>query len=158
MDGMLEAIGEVTLRGLRPEDLGRVVAIDARVVGRSRRGYLEHKLEVNLLRSSVQVSLGAELDKSLIGFLLASVWTGEFGATEPVAVLDTFGVLPDFQGRGVGKAMLDQLRVNLRGLGVATLRTEVDWDARALLDFFHREGFRPAQRLPLELDLARPPA
>ena len=146
------------VRGLRPADLARVVALDALVGGRERRGYFEHKLATNLLDSSVAVSLGAEVDGTLVAFLLARVWTGEFGATEPVAVLDTLGVHPGFQRRGIGHALLDQLATNLRGLRVHALRTEVDWDALELLRFFHHHGFRPAARVCLELDLARPRA
>ena len=72
-------------------------------------------------------------------------------------MLDTVGVHPDFQGQGVGRALLRQLYVNLRGLGVGSLRTEVGWDAQELIRFFHREGFQPAPRLSLELDLSAPP-
>jgi ribosomal protein S18 acetylase RimI-like enzyme len=144
----------IVVRRLAPRDLERVIELDARTAGRSRRGYIEHKLEVSLLESSLDASLGAELDGSLVGFLLARVWTGEFGATEPAAVLDTIGVHPDFQGLGVGCALLHQLCTNLRGLGVRSLRTEADWEAQDLLRFFHREGFRPAPRLSLELDLS----
>lgn len=156
MESSVEEGTDIVVRRLRPTDLERVVDLDARVTGRSRRDYLEHKLRVNLLESSIEVSLGAELDASLVGFLLARVWTGEFGATEPVAVMDTIGVHPDFQGQGVGQALLDQLRVNLRGLGVGTLRTEVGWEAQDLLRFFHDQGFAPARRLSLELDLGAP--
>lgn len=143
-----------TVRHLRPADLERVIAIDARLFGHARRGYLTHKLEVNLLDTSLQVSLGAEIDKSLVGFLLARVWTGEFGSSEPVAVLDTLGVHPDFQKRGIGQALIEQLAQNLRGLNVDTLRTEVDWGEFEVLRFFHERGFRPAARVCLDLPLA----
>jgi ribosomal protein S18 acetylase RimI-like enzyme len=143
------------VRRLRPDDLERVVALDALITGRERRGYFEHKLATNLLDSSVEVSLGAEVDGILVGFVLARVWTGEFGTTEPVAVLDTLGVQPGFRHRGIGAALVDQLATNLRGLEVDTLRTEAAWDAFDLLRFFHRHGFRPAARVCLDLDLAR---
>lgn len=145
------------VRRLRPADLARVVALDALVTGRERHGYFEHKLQTNLLDSSVEVSLGGEVDGILVGFLLARVWTGEFGTTEPVAVLDTLGVQPALQHRGIGDALFDQLATNLRGLGVRVLRTEVDWDGFDLLRFFQGHGFRPAARVGLELDLAASP-
>jgi ribosomal protein S18 acetylase RimI-like enzyme len=154
MENVLEQETDFVVRRLRPTDLERVVALDALVVGRSRRAYLSHKVEVNLLESSVQISLGVEVDGSLVGFLLARVWTGEFGATDPVAVLDTIGIHPDFQGRALGPAMMDQLAMNLRGLGVGQLRTELSWEDQDLLRFFHGQGFAPAPRLCLELDLA----
>lgn len=143
------------VRRLNRNDLNRVVALDAQVGGRERRGYFEHKLKENLLDTSVQVSLGAEVDGILVGFLLARVWTGEFGLSDPVAVLDTIGVQPSFQHQGVGDALLDQLATNLHGLNVSTLRTEVAWDQFELLRFFHRHGFRPAARVCLDLDLSR---
>jgi ribosomal protein S18 acetylase RimI-like enzyme len=143
------------VRNLRPSDLDRVVALDALITGRERRGYYQNKLEMHLLDTSVAISLGAERDGRLIGFLLARVWTGEFGMSEPTAVLDTIGVHPDFQHRGIGDQLLDQLATNLRGLQVSTLRTEVDWEQFALLRFFHHHGFRPAPRVCLDLDLSR---
>ncbi|MBL8861210.1 MAG: GNAT family N-acetyltransferase [Planctomycetes bacterium] len=146
-----------SVRRLRPADLDRVVALDALVTGRERRGYFVHKLKENLLDTSVQVSLGAELDGILVGFLLARVWTGEFGLTDPVAVLDTIGVQPQFQHHGIGDALLAQLATNLRGLNVATLRTEVGWGSFDLLRFFHRHGFQPAARVCLDMDLAQRP-
>ena len=141
----------LTVRGLRPADLEAVIAIDARNVGRRREEYFRIKLQQNLQETGIKVSLAAEVDGVAVGFLLARVYYGEFGTLEAVAVLDTIGVLPDFRGRGVGNALLTQLRVNLHALGVATLRTEVGWDEQALLGFFHHAGFRPAPRLCLDL-------
>ena len=72
---------------------------------------------------------------------------------EPAAVLDTIGVLPDFQHKGVGAALVHQLRTDLRGLGVDRLKTEVSWEDQAVLGFFKSQGFRPAARLCLDLDI-----
>jgi len=143
----------VLVRRLRPDDLEPVVALDAKNAGRRRDEYFRVKLEQNLAETGIQVSLAAELEELFVGFLLVRVYYGEFGTMEPVAVLDTFGVHPDFHGRGVGKSLLRQLRTNLRGLGIPRLRTEVGWDDQALLGFFHHEGFRPSPILCLELDV-----
>ena len=56
-------------------------------------------------------------------------------------------------GRGVGRALLAQLRQNLGALRIGTLRTEVEWDDADLMNFFRREGFRPASRMCLDLAL-----
>ena len=72
---------------------------------------------------------------------------------EPVAVLDTFSVHSDFRRRGIGTALLEQLCKNLEGLGVRSLHTEVSWDDPTLLTFFQRQGFRPAERFCLDLNL-----
>lgn len=147
----------IVVRGLRPEDLLAVVALDAKNTGRRREEYFRIKLQQNLAETGVKISLAAELDRCFCGYLLARVYYGEFGIPEPVAVLDSLGVHPDFQHRGVGRALLEQLRVNLHGLGVGRLTTEVSWDDLRLLGFFHHEGFRPSDRLCLDLEIAPRP-
>jgi ribosomal protein S18 acetylase RimI-like enzyme len=145
----------VVVRGLRADDLPRVVAVDAKIVGRERTRFFELVLERNLRETGVRVSLAAELDGLFVGFLFARAWYGEFGALEPVAVLETLGVHPDFRERGVGAALLRQLVVNLRALGLDRLRAEVDWRDQELLAFFQRSGFELAPRLVVERDLTR---
>jgi GNAT superfamily N-acetyltransferase len=146
---------ECLVRQLRPQDLDAVIALDAKAVGRRREEYFKLKLKRALSDTGIQVSLGAELDGVFVGFLLARVYYGEFGAPEPVAVLDTMGVHPDFRGRGVAADLIDQLRTNLLGLGIRTLQTEVSWQNPGLLAFFQHEGFQPAPRFCLDLDLER---
>ncbi|MGA2314074.1 MAG: GNAT family N-acetyltransferase, partial [Xanthobacteraceae bacterium] len=54
---------------------------------------------------------------------------------------------PDYQDRGVGRALLSQLLVNLSTLRVEIVRTELDWRDRELIVFLDRCGFRPSQHL-----------
>lgn len=143
----------VVVRRLVPEDLEAVIRVDEKATGRRREEYFKLKLHQALSDTGVQISLGAELDGNFAGYLLARVYYGEFGSLEPAAVLDTLGVHPDFRRRGIGTALIDQLRTNLFGLGIRTLETEVSWKDTELLAFFSREGFVPAGRLCLDLDL-----
>ena len=146
---------EIVVRGLKPQDLEAVVAIDAKSTGRRREEYFRIKLAQNLKETGIKVSLAAESDGLFRGFLLARVYYGEFGTLEPVAVLDTLGVHPDMRGHGIGQALMEQLVRNLAALGVPTLRTEVAWEDMSLLSFFQRQNFRPAPRLCLELPVTR---
>jgi ribosomal protein S18 acetylase RimI-like enzyme len=151
--GLSAADEIVRIRGLEPGDFDAVVAIDAKNVGRRREEFFRVKLAENLAATGIRVSLGAELDGMFVGFLLARVFYGEFGRTEPAAALDTLGVHPDFQGRGVGAALVAQLKRNLAALRVGSIQTEVSWDDPRLLAFFQHEGFRPAPRLALDFNL-----
>lgn len=146
---------EPVIRNLRPDDLEAAIRVDARILGRRRDEFLRLKLQQAFADSGIAISLAAELDGQFVGFLLARVYFGEFGVTERVAVMDVLDVHPEFRGRGVGPALIDQLRTNLLALGIRTLQTEVAWDSLELMAFFQREGFTIAPRLCLDLDLER---
>ena len=143
----------IPVRVLRMEDLEAMTRLDQRIVGRSRRAYFEVKLRDALAPGALKISLAAEEEGRLAGFLLASLYYGEFGLPEPAAVLDTIAVDPDLRGRKVGKAMMRQLTINLRALGISRIQTEVRWNQFELLGFLARQGFEPSDRLCLDLDL-----
>ena len=152
-DENLEREGPVTVRRLRPDDLDAVIRIDSKTTGRRREEYFKLKLRQALAESGVEVSLAADIDGILVGFVLCWVYYGEFGQPEPAAVLDTIGVNPDFAHKGVGDAIMSQLKTNLSGLGIPVLRTEVDFADTPLLGFFHKEGFQPSSRICLDLGI-----
>ena len=145
----------IVVRNLTPADQEAVIAIDAHILRRRRDEFFRLKLRQSFADTGIAVSLGAESDGLLVGFLLARVYYGEFGTMEKVAVMDVLGVHPDFTGRGVAAGLIDQLRTNLLGLGIKVLQTEVGWDNAELVTFFQRQGFQLAARLCLDLDLDR---
>jgi len=150
--GMLET-DSISVRVLRQRDLEAVVSVDAAAIGHRRPQYFELMLERAVKQATLQVSLAAELDSCMVGFVIASLYYGEYGVTEPTASLDAIGVRPAYRGQHVATALLRQLRANLSALHVTTLRTEVAWDDFDLLAFFKKEGFSPAIRLCLDCAL-----
>ena len=149
-----DASEAILVRSMTEQDLQRIVRLDRRVTGRDRSAYLARKAGEALTESAVRVSLVAEVDGQLAGFLMARVDFGEFGRTEPTAVLDTIGVDPGLSRRGVGTALLEQLLRNLGSLRVERVITEVRWNDLPLLGFLGRTGFGPAQRLAFEKEIA----
>jgi ribosomal protein S18 acetylase RimI-like enzyme len=144
---------KIPVRSMAAGDLRALVAIDRRITGRDRAAYFQRKLNEALTESDVRVSLVAELDSVPVGFIMARVDLGEFGRVETTAVIDTIGVDPDYQKRGVGRALVSQLLANLSTLRVEKVRTEVDWQDRDLLAYLDRSGFRPSQRLCFDQSL-----
>ncbi|MEW6690506.1 MAG: GNAT family N-acetyltransferase, partial [Pseudomonadota bacterium] len=132
---------------LRQDDLEGIARIDRRLTGNDRSAYLSHALAEALTDSAVRVSLAARADGGLAGFLMARVDLGDYGRTDPVAVLDTIGVDPLRAGQGYGRALLSQLFVNLQALGVERIETVVAPGEFGLLRFIHLAGLRPAERL-----------
>jgi len=138
---------KIPVRSMAESDLRALVSIDRRITGRDRAAYFQRKLADALTESDVRVSLVAEFDSVPVGFIMARVDLGEFGRVETTAVIDTLGVDPEYQNRGVGRALVSQLLSNLNTLRVETVRTEVDWQDRDLLGYLDRSGFRPSQQL-----------
>jgi ribosomal protein S18 acetylase RimI-like enzyme len=151
--GLLET-DAIAVRALRDDDLGAIVKIDAASMGRPREEYYRAKFrEAHEEAAGPRTSLVAEVDGHPVGFLLAKVYYGEFGQAEPVAVIDSVGVDPRFRKQHIGQALLRQLLMNLQGLRIERVRTEVDWEQLDLLHFLQRNGFAPARRFCLERTL-----
>ena len=134
----------IPVRSMAEKDLKALVAIDRRITGHDRVHYFERKLAEALKESDVRVSLVAELDGVPVGFIMARVDFGEFGRAEPAATMDTIGVDLEYRGRGVGRALVSQLLVNLGTLRVERILTEVEWSDQDLMNFLNKCGFRPS--------------
>ena len=155
--GVLET-DAVLVRTMRQEDLSAIVAIDAAASGRRRPRYFELMLQRSLTQAGLQISLVAEVDNRVTGFVIGSLYYGEYGVLEPSASIDAISVAPHIRGKNIGKALMRQLCLNLSALRITTLRTEVSWDHFGLLGFFRSQGFEPSSRICLEctLDPTRP--
>jgi len=142
------ALERPEVRAMRPEDLREIVRIDRAITGRDRSRYMEGRLAEAMHDSAIRVSLAARVDGAIAGFVMARADLGDFGRTEPVAVLDTIGVAPDKGRSRIGRALLRELFANLAALQVERVETLAPYENLALLAFFQRNGFRPSQRLP----------
>ncbi|HRP97989.1 MAG TPA: GNAT family N-acetyltransferase [Rhodocyclaceae bacterium] len=143
----------VPVRSLAASDLDAVVRIDRHRSGAERRTFYKRKFDEALGESGVRVSLVAEQDGLVVGFIMARVDYGDFGRAETTAVIDTIGVDPEMTGRDVGRALISQLLANLASLRVETVRTEIEWNRFGLAGFLERCGFQPGQQLALSRPL-----
>jgi ribosomal protein S18 acetylase RimI-like enzyme len=139
--------GRCDVRPMRPEDLPQILRIDREITGRQRQDYIAGKLDEAMDDSGIRVSLTARLDEAIVGYLMARADLGDFGRTEPVAVLDTIGVDPAYGHRGVGHALVSQLFTQLGALQIERVETSVAPTDLALLGFLSGTGFKPSQRL-----------
>ncbi|MFO1317971.1 MAG: GNAT family N-acetyltransferase [Burkholderiales bacterium] len=136
------------VRAMEDHDLAEIVRIDRRLTGRDRGDYMRHKLAEAMHGSAIRVSLTARLDGAIVGFVMARADLGDFGRTEPVAIVDTIGVDPGYAHRGVGHALLSQLFANLGALRIERVETVVAPRDFGLMGFLYDVGFVPSPRLP----------
>jgi len=145
----------ITTRLMRAEDFDAVVAIDERILKTSRLEYYEVKFE-KLFQSKdyLPVSMVAEKDDgTIVGFVMGEIYMGEYGIFEEEARLDTIGVDPDYQHKGIGELLINEFMDHLRTVGVRKINTLVDWNDSNLIHFFSANQFSPSKTINLERNL-----
>jgi ribosomal protein S18 acetylase RimI-like enzyme len=145
----------IKIRLMKADDFDAVVAIDAKVLKASRPEYYKLKFE-KLFQSKdyLLASLVAEeKDGTVAGFVMGEIYIGEYGISKEKATLDTIGVDPDCQHKGIGKQLIDEFMDHLRTLGVQKINTLVDWNDSKLIHFFSANQFSPSKTINLERSL-----
>lgn len=145
---------DINVRVIRKEDFEALVDIDAQVFGARRPEYYERKIHTALNKTGrVVTSLVAEVGGKIVGFIMGEVFLGEFGIPESTATIDTLGVHPEFQRRGIADKLMQEFLSNLKAADVKTVQTRINWNDWGLLRFFEKMGFSPAKVINLELKL-----
>ena len=145
----------IKIRLMKAEDFDAVVGIDEKVLEASRPEYYEMKFE-KLLNSKdyVPASLVAEEgDGTVVGFVMGEIFMGEYGIFQEEATLDTIGVDPTCQHRGIGEQLINEFMDHLKKLGVQKINTLVDWNDTRLIHFFSANQFSPSKTINLERSL-----
>jgi ribosomal protein S18 acetylase RimI-like enzyme len=141
------------LRSLRPKDLDRVVDIDRRIIGRSRRRFFEKRLAAALADNKGFVAAAAtDPDDLVSGYAIARMQNGEFGGDHRIAVIDVIGVDPDARRSGSGSLIVEWIADQAVEAGATELRTQIDWQNRNLIHFFSGAGFQLAPYTVLECE------
>jgi len=143
------------VRLMKLEDFNDVLAIDEKVNKVLREEYYKLKFE-KLVKSGdyVPTSLVCENeDGKVVGFIMGELFIGEYGISEDRAKLDTIGVDPEYQKKGVGKLLLKEFIDHLKSLGVEKISTLVAWNDIELIKFFSSNNFEPSKTIHLELKI-----
>jgi GNAT superfamily N-acetyltransferase len=141
---------DVVVRPLEPSDVDAIVAIDEKLSGQTRKDYWRRRLEIASLRPP-WMSLVAETDNRLAGFLFGWVGESEFGIPEPTGWVDLIGVDPAYRSRGVARALLQRFVQSGRELrALERVATLIDLNQADVREFFHRQGFQPGRMVQLE--------
>jgi predicted N-acetyltransferase YhbS len=149
------ADGAITIRLMKAGDLEAVVGIDEKVLKTARPEYYAWKFEKLFeYKDALATSLVAEdEDGNVAGFVIGELYIGEYGILHEVATLDTIGVDPQYQHRGIGQLLISEYVDHLRTLGVQRVRTLVGWNDPTLVRFFSENRFTPSTVIHLERSL-----
>ena len=148
----MSPLENLKIRSLKAGDLEAIVEIDEKVLGEKRRDYWEKKLQTMDDKAS-QVSLVVEDQGKVLGFILGDISGWEFGVPDTIGWIDTVGVDPVHQKKGLATALAQALIQRLKAIGVRTIYTLVSWNDWYLLQFFHAMGFTRGDMINLELKI-----
>lgn len=142
-------MADVKIRPVTELDIESICKIDERITGKYRPDVWEDRV-IYYIRRDPDSSQVAELDGTVVGFMLGEVRGGEFGLEEPTGWVEFFGVDPKARERGVGRSLSEALSAGFKRRGAHVARTMVanaDTDIDA---FIRRMGFTPAPVTALE--------
>jgi ribosomal protein S18 acetylase RimI-like enzyme len=151
-----EASAGVKIRPLSLDNIKDIVRIEKRIEGKlgiineERMEYLKEATRYNIERSDPMMSLGAELDENIVGFIIGEIRIWEFGIGEKTGWIRILGVDPDFQRRGIGRKLGEALLEHFERRGIKRVRTMAEWYTGDLISFFKSLGFNMLNMIPLE--------
>ena len=161
-------VDKVKIRVLNEKDLEAVAEIDRKVLGKKRRAFWKRKIAYADIYP--RPALVAELEGKVVGFIMGYVSGWEFGVPDTIGWIDTLGVDPEYQRRGIGRALFNALIENFKHTGIEqipgideddepsiegvnvvyTLTNWNDWD---LIQFYNAMGFKKGEMLNLKMKL-----
>ena len=146
---------DIKVRLMKADDFDAVVRIDEKVFQASRQDYYELKFDkLFVSQDYLPTSLVAEGEEgTVLGFVMGELYMGEYGIFQEAATLDTIGVDPEYQHKGIGKLLINEFMDHLRRLGVQKINTLVDWNNSKLIHFFSANQFSPSKSINLERSL-----
>ena len=141
------------IRSLTELDVDGIV----RIVEKTRQRYEPDLWEDRVtydLRRDPEASVVAEAGGEVVGFMLGDLRSGEFGLDEASGWIEVLGIDPDHAGRGIGRAMGEEMLARYRQRGVRRVRTMVDQSMPDVEAFFARLGFAPDSLRPYVKELS----
>ena len=146
----------IQVRSLTELDLDGIVRIGEMTRSRYEPDLWESRVTY-YLRRAPEGSLVAEVEGEVAGFMLGDVRSGEFGIEEQCGWIEVMGVDPDLAGRGVGRALAEEMLKRYRVRGVNKVRTMVDSSMPEVEAFFKRLGFEADTLKSYRIDLGLDP-
>jgi len=145
---------DVSVRAIEPSDLPALMRIDEKLSSQTRKEYWDRRLEMAALRPP-WMSLVAETDGRMAGFLFGWVAESEFGMSQPTAWVDLIGVDPPYRGRGIAHALIDRFVRSAEQLrAIQKVATLIDLTQADVREFFLRQGFHHGPMIQMERDVS----
>ena len=141
--GGVKQMLKVDIRPLLPGDIGRIIDIDEKLTGEQRTA-IQAEIMVSDLGSAYDLSMVAEIEGNVVGFIIARhVYLGE--PITDTAAINYIGVDPEYGRRGIASKLVNALMEKSKVKGIKTVRIPISEKDSKLEAFFKHIGFVPAK-------------
>ena len=127
-------VDNLLIRRVKKEDSKDIARIFASIVKRYKEIDFD-RLIYEQVRNTGMANFVAEIKGKVVGFIISYTLSGGFGIDKS-AWIAMVGVDPKYMGRGIGKAMAEELFRFYKDQGINNIYTSVRWDSTDLLSFF----------------------
>ncbi len=148
---MSNLANKILIRKMRIGDTDDIMKIQAAITQTSVKTDFKRIIREQLQKEE-EASFVAEIDGRVVGYMISHIVHGGFGL-EKGAWIVTFGVDPEFMGRGIGKRLAEEIFNVYCKMGIKAIYTTVRWDSVDLLSFFKTLGFDRSRFINLRKEL-----
>ena len=148
---MVEALKNVTIRGIRPEDGEEIAKIQSAITKAPSEIDFRRVIEEQVNQKE-GASFVAEADGKIAGYMISYIIYGGFGLGKS-AWIATLGVHPKYMGQGIGKRLAEEIFSVYKEKKIKHIFTSVRWDSVDLLSFFKTLGFDRSNFINLRKEL-----
>ena len=122
------------IRRVKKEDSKDIARIFASIVKKYEEIDFD-RLIFEQVRNTGMANFVAEVKGKVVGFIISYTLSGGFGIDKS-AWIAMVGVDPKSMGKGIGKAMAEELFRFYKDKGINNIYTSVRWDSTDILSFF----------------------
>jgi ribosomal protein S18 acetylase RimI-like enzyme len=132
---------KVNIRRMERNDIHEVLALNRIIQGSSRDVISYEDLASANPGTPPDLSLVAEVDGKIIGFSINRSMYLMVPLTE-VCIIHAIFIHPDYQGRGIGRKLIQAVLYNCQIEDISTVRALIPEGNKELQDLFERQGFQ----------------
>ena len=132
---------KVTIRRMTRNDIHEVLFLDRIVTGQRRDVIKYEDIASANPGTAPDMSFVAEIDGKLVGFSINRSMYLMVPLTE-VCIIHAILVHPDYQGRGIGRKLIQALLKHCQTEGIGTVRALIPRGSKELQAMFERQGFQ----------------
>jgi GNAT superfamily N-acetyltransferase len=132
---------KVSIRRMERSDIHEVLALDRIIRGSSRDVISYEDIAAANPGTPPDVSFVAEVDGKIIGFSINRSMYLMVPLTE-VCIIHAIFVHPDYQGRGIGRKLIQALLYHCQIEDIGTVRALIPEGNKELETMFERQGFQ----------------